>query len=62
MDIWSILRTFGQFYGHLVQFVALWYTWLFGIFFRFGKYYQEKSGSHDQQLLASRVSVHEECC
>jgi hypothetical protein len=32
--IWSILRPFGIFCGHLVYFVAIWYIlWLFGIFF-----------------------------
>jgi hypothetical protein len=25
MDIFSILRTFGLFYGHLVYFVVIWY-------------------------------------
>jgi hypothetical protein len=40
MDTLSILRSFVIFYGHFVQFVAIWY-----IFTRFGILYQEKSGN-----------------
>jgi hypothetical protein len=36
MDIWSILRPFGLFNGHLVYFLVIWY-----IFPRMGKLYQE---------------------
>jgi hypothetical protein len=51
--IWSILRPFGLFYGHLVYFVAIWYILLpFGIFYgnlvyipRFGMLHIEKSGN-----------------
>jgi hypothetical protein len=35
--IWSILRTFGIIYGHLL---LIWY-----IFSQFGNYYREKSGN-----------------
>jgi hypothetical protein len=28
MAIWSILRTFGIFYDHLVHFVFIWYTYI----------------------------------
>jgi hypothetical protein len=42
MDTWSILRSFVRFYGHLVQFVIIWY-----IFSRFGILFQEKSGNPD---------------
>jgi hypothetical protein len=61
MPIWSILRPFGLFYGHLVYFTAIWYILLsFGIFCchlvyakvlwyiyfsPFGMLYQEKSGN-----------------
>jgi hypothetical protein len=61
MAIWSILRPFGLFYGHLVYFTAFWsilrpfgifcghleYLWSFGIhiFPRFGMLHQEKSGN-----------------
>jgi hypothetical protein len=37
---WSILRSFVRFYGHLAQFVVIWYT-----LSRFGILYQEKSGN-----------------
>jgi hypothetical protein len=40
MDTWSILLSFVTFYGHLVQFVVIWY-----IFPNFGILYQEKSGN-----------------
>jgi hypothetical protein len=40
MDPWSISRSFVIFYGHLVQFVIIWY-----IFSCFGILYQEKSGN-----------------
>jgi hypothetical protein len=40
MVIWSILRPFGIFCGHLVYFIVIWY-----IFPRFGMLYQEKSGN-----------------
>jgi hypothetical protein len=46
MDFWSILRTVGTFYGHLVYFTAIWYNlWPWSIFSRFGMLYQEKSGN-----------------
>jgi hypothetical protein len=41
MAIGSILRPFGIFYGHLVDFVAILVLW----FPRFGMLYQEKSGN-----------------
>jgi hypothetical protein len=40
MAIWNIRQPFGISYGHLVQFLVIWY-----IFSRFGMLYQEKSGS-----------------
>jgi hypothetical protein len=40
MAIWSLLRKFGVFRGHLVYFMVIWY-----IFHRFGMLYQEKSGN-----------------
>jgi hypothetical protein len=40
MAILSILRLHGIFYGHLVNFVVIWY-----IFPRFGMLYREKSGN-----------------
>jgi hypothetical protein len=40
LDIWSILRPFDIFYGHLVCFLVIWY-----IFPHFGILYQEKSGN-----------------
>jgi hypothetical protein len=46
MDIWSILRPFDIFYGHLVYFVVIWY-----IFPRVGKLYQEKYGNPVQALI-----------
>jgi hypothetical protein len=39
MALWSVLRPFGIFYGHLVNVVSVWY-----IFSRFGMLYKEKSG------------------
>jgi hypothetical protein len=45
MDTWSIWWSFVIFYGHLVQFVVIWY-----IFPRFGILYQEKSGDPDWSL------------
>jgi hypothetical protein len=60
MANWNILRTFGIFYVHLVEFVFIWY-----IFSGFGIMHQEKSGNHawdqgDQigRILASWVSVY----
>jgi hypothetical protein len=44
MDIWSILRTFGIFLGHLAYFVEIWYNVP-----RFGMLYQEKSGNPGSQ-------------
>jgi hypothetical protein len=41
MDIWSILRPFDIFCGHLLDFVVL-----LSIFPRFGILYQGKSGNH----------------
>jgi hypothetical protein len=42
----------GIFYGHLVNFPAIWYIkallyilWSFGIFYRFGIFYHEKAGN-----------------
>jgi hypothetical protein len=40
--IWNILAPFGIFYGHLVQFVFVWY-----IFSGFGTMCHEKSGNPD---------------
>jgi hypothetical protein len=40
MALWSVLRPFGIFCGHLVYFGFVWY-----IFSRFGKLYEEKSGN-----------------
>jgi hypothetical protein len=40
MSISNILRTFGIFFDHLVEFVFILY-----IFHRFGIMYQEKSGN-----------------
>jgi hypothetical protein len=45
MAIWSILRSFGLFCGHLVYVEVIWY-----IFPRFGMLYQEKSGHLAFQL------------
>jgi hypothetical protein len=40
-----MLCPFGLFYGHLLNFVAIWYILrLFGIFSYFGMLCQEKSG------------------
>jgi hypothetical protein len=38
--IWNIFRTFWKFYGHLEQFLLIWY-----IFSGFGIMYQERSGN-----------------
>jgi hypothetical protein len=46
MPIWSILRPLEIFYGHLVDFVVIWY-----IFPRFGMLYQEKSGNPGQKVF-----------
>jgi hypothetical protein len=46
INIWSIFRPFGIFYGHLVYFPPFWY-----IFTRFGMLYQEKSGNPALLLL-----------
>jgi hypothetical protein len=45
--VWYILWSIGIFCGRLVYFVVIWYIlWSFGVFFvRFGKLYEEKSGS-----------------
>jgi hypothetical protein len=67
MAIWSILRIFGLFCGHLVYFKAIWYNlWLFGIicghliyvfygylvhFSRFGMLCQEKSDNPAQESI-----------
>jgi hypothetical protein len=49
MPMWSLLRPFGLFCGHLVYFLAFWYMlWLSGIFFCLGMLYQEKSGNPGQ--------------
>jgi hypothetical protein len=43
-----ILQSFGLLCGHLVYFMGFWFIcWLFGIFFRFGMLYKEKSGNPD---------------
>jgi hypothetical protein len=42
MAIWSILRIFDIFYGHLVYFPPSWQT-----FSRFGLLHKEKSGNPD---------------
>jgi hypothetical protein len=49
MSIWSILRQFGMFCGHLVYFIVIWY-----VFPRFGMLYQEKCGNPGQPCHASR--------
>jgi hypothetical protein len=41
MATWSILRTFGKFYGFYGRLVS---------FYRFGMLYQEKSGSPDYSM------------
>jgi hypothetical protein len=48
MTIWSILRPLEIFYGHLVNFMVIWY-----IFLHFGILDQEKSGNPDR--LRSRI-------
>jgi hypothetical protein len=58
MSIWSILRTFGVIYGHLVYLLAIWY-----IFPSFGKHYREKSGNPDGsasriEMTAKHLSTH----
>jgi hypothetical protein len=50
MDTWSILRSFVIFYGHLVEFVVIWY-----IFPRFAILYQEKSGNPDTQYGSAAI-------
>jgi hypothetical protein len=40
MAICNILRTFGKFYDHLVNFLLIWY-----IYYGFGITYQQKSGN-----------------
>jgi hypothetical protein len=52
MAIWSILRPFDIFYGHLVHFVVIWY-----IFARFGLLYQEKSGNPDPEHPFKNVLI-----
>jgi hypothetical protein len=44
MVIWSILRPFGIFVGHLVCFMVIWY-----VFYRFGTLYKQKSGNPDRK-------------
>jgi hypothetical protein len=52
------MKDVGIFYGHLVYIRAIWYSfvaisynlWSFGIFFRFGMVYREKSGNPAQVL------------
>jgi hypothetical protein len=48
MTIWSIIRQFGIFYGHMIYIMSIW-----NIYFRFGMLYQEKSGN---PALESRES------
>jgi hypothetical protein len=57
MAIWNILRIFGIFYDHLVQFVFLWYI-LSGV----GTVYQEKSGNPDDQSFSHFVCVVSSSC
>jgi hypothetical protein len=52
-EIWSILRPFEIFYGHLVYYVVIWY-----ISPRFGKLYQDKYGNPDDDTLDWLGSVH----
>jgi hypothetical protein len=55
MDIWSILWPIDIFYGHLVNFVVIWY-----MFPRVGKLYQEKSGNpagHLFEVISGRDSL-----
>jgi hypothetical protein len=53
MAICSILLTFGIFYCHFAYFKVIWH-----IFPRFGKLYQEKSGSPDpgEKIIKSKFS------
>jgi hypothetical protein len=51
MVIWSILRPFGLFCGHLVYFVAIW-----SIFSRFGMLFKEKSGNPEPDASRGHFS------
>jgi hypothetical protein len=51
MTIWSILRPLEIFYGHLVNYVVIWY-----IFLRFGILDQEKSGNPDLATCVESVA------
>jgi hypothetical protein len=53
MDIWSILLSFGIFYGHSVCFMIIWY-----IFIHFGMLYREKPGNPDQDINAEISRTH----
>jgi hypothetical protein len=51
---------FGIFYSHLVKFMSIWsILWSIGIYSRFGKLYQEKSGkpAFNKVLAPYRVTV-----
>jgi hypothetical protein len=59
LAIWSILWSFGIFYGHLVYFMIIWNAvWPFGLFyghlvylfFPFSMLYQRKSGNPDSDI------------
>jgi hypothetical protein len=58
MAIWSILRPFGLFYGHLIYFVAIWNIYvhmvIWYIFPRFGMLHQEKSGDPDVHSVGAK--------
>jgi hypothetical protein len=51
MDILNILRTFGECYDHLVQFVLIWY-----IFSGFGITHQEKSGNPERDPISKPIT------
>jgi hypothetical protein len=47
---WFILWPFGLFYGHLINYVTIWYIlWLLVYFSRFGMLLKEKSGNPGQE-------------
>jgi hypothetical protein len=54
MAIWSLLRPFRIFYGLLVYFMVIWYTYLFSS--RFDMLYQEKSGNPDGNTNSSSLA------
>jgi hypothetical protein len=52
MAIWNILRPFGEFSDHLVNFVLIWY-----IFSRFGITHQQKSGNPDTYVCIYGMAI-----